>query len=347
MNENRSESGKNKGIIVFAYFALSLLCALHYSAGFSVFSVLGILSLALFSVLYSIIISYGFLPYVMAVPVLAFAAIPVFSGSGSDVFGSAVNVLLCLVCALCLSYCAKIKQNKAKTYAALCTAASAGIIADVLIFIWRAFGNIRPETLKTAVETAASYVGETYRNIFDIISENAAYDAQTLDYVEEFIQTSEYYVKVNAVSSLVIFGMLLSALAVALYGFFCKISGMKNECIGGRDWTFSMSPLGARFLYISYAAYFIFDFFVGNNVLSAAFYNVSTILSIPFAYLGIKSVYGFFALRIRSRALAVIAVAALAFLLIFILGMNTVVIILSFIGASSTVRRSYAPKNPL
>ena len=122
---------------------------------------------------------------------------------------------------------------------------------------------------------------------------------------------------------------------------------MKNECIGSRDWTFSMSPLCARFLYISYAAYFIFDFFVGNNVLSAAFYNVSTILSIPFAYLGIKSVYGFFALRIRSRALAVIAVAALAFLLIFILGLNTVVIILSFIGASSTVRRSYAPKNPL
>ncbi|MBP5245017.1 MAG: hypothetical protein J6036_00975 [Clostridia bacterium] len=350
MNGEKSKNIKNNGIITVVFFVISALSLLYFAAGYSVFSVLGILACVLFSITYSILMSRGNIPVIAAIPIVAFAAVFFASGKNpdeKDVFGAAVNVLVCLLLALCLFYCAKEKMSKSKTYASLSAVCAAGIIANALVLVWKAYGNIAPSTVKTAVETAASFIGSLYRNMFEVISESTPQvSEETANYAEALAKAGEYAVKANAISSLVVYGMIIAALSVALYGFFCKISSMQKECLEDRDWIFSMSPLGARFLYVSYAAYFIFDFFVGNEIVSAAFYNVSTVLSVPFSYLGLKAVYNFLKVKINGAAAVIIIVSAILALSLFA-SFGTVFIILSFIGASSVIRKSYTFQNRL
>ena len=350
MDGEKGEKIKNNGIMTFVYFAISALSLMYFAAGFSAFSLLGMLSLAIFPITYSILMSKGNIPIIAAVPVISFAAAFFAYGKspdGKDIFGAAVNVLLCLLLALCLFYCAKEKLSKSKTYAYLSVLCASGIIANTLVLVWKAYGNIAPETVKTAVETVASFFGNLYRNMFEVISESTQQvSGETADYAEAFAKAGEYSVKANFLSTLVIFGMIIAAISTALYGFFCKISSMQKECLEDRDWIFTMPPLGARFLYASYAAYFIFDFFVGNEVVSAAFYNVSTVLSVPFSYLGLKALYNFLKIRINGIAAVIIIVSATLVLTLFA-SFGTVFIILAFIGASSVIRKSYTFQNRL
>lgn len=308
----------------------------------------GLIALTVFSCVFSILLSkqcsflcaipipFAVVAIVAPVLVPGFDSLPVTSLKIS-------NVLFAFITAGALFSCAKKKARASTTFATLTAAGTLYYIVIALFIVFLNFGNIFPNTIVTAINNMDEAFRIAYENMFASLSASSGENTSLAD-MRALIDDLVFSIKATLPSFIIIFSMVFSAFVFIFYKFFVKISAAQKECTQDREMKFNMTPVSCIVFEIVYLVYLIFMIFGTNDTLYAAVMNLVYVLTVPFAYIGIRQIYSKLSAKIKSKFLAVLLIIVVLFILFGLAGP----VIISFIalwGASLELNKRFLPKH--
>lgn len=211
-------------------------------------------------------------------------------------------------------------------------------LAVLIIFI--VYEKISFKVVGQALDDLFGIVSKTFREALNSVpfSENNLSQSD----VKKLVDTYIYSMIASIPSAVAFLGMAFAAVTNILYRLVLKLTGFEKTVLGEREWKFEMSSFSACVFYISYVVYFFAGFFADNTAISVAFMNVSAILSVPFAYIGFRTVFGFVRRKAAGAVSGVVAAVLCAFVLL--IATSVAFTILSFVGAASVINKKFVPK---
>ena len=307
----------------------------------------GFIALSVFSCVYSILLSKKCklsciipLPFAVAAIIIPFF-IPGYGFSVVTVLKIA-NVLFALLFSGVLYICANKKACASATFAAVTVVGTLYFAVCVLFIVFSFFGNFYPDTIISAIDKMADFIGNAYGDFFENILIQAG-EKPSLAEIKTLTDSIVLTIKATLPSVIIIYAMAFSACAFAIYKFFVRISGAQKECTDNRQIIFNMSAVSAVVFEIVYLIYLGFMIFGGNTAIYAAIMNVVYVMSVPFAYIGLRQLNSKIKTKIPGKFASKIIIAAGVFVLVGLLGP----MIFSFIalyGASVELKKRFIPK---
>ncbi len=304
---------------------------------------LGVAALLVFSAVYSLIFAKNSLlalcaPLAAAVGTVLGAA--VIDGFTIAVWLRFANVLFAVVIAYCIHRCTQSKASRSKTFAVISGAGAIYILTTLLFVVYDIYGNINFETIRTAVDSAADFFGKTYRSMLESALDSGD-DPEMRRMVRVLAENMALSVKASIPSSIIIYGMVFSALSAVVYGGTVRVAGMMKECFDGRNWHFGMSKVSCVMFELIYLAYIVVMLFSDSLVLNSALMNIISVLTIPFAYIGIRHFYGLMNRKVPSKVMSAVIIAAIIFLLMMLTGGTLIFTFIAFVGSSVEFKKNY------
>jgi hypothetical protein len=305
----------------------------------------GVAALLVFTAVYSLIFAKKSL-LALCAPIAAAAGtvlgIAVAGGFTLSVWLRFTNVLFALVIAYCIHRCTIEKASRSKTFAVISGASAVYILTTLLFVVYDIYGNISFETVRTAVDSAADIFGKTYRVALEYALEGKGGDSvEVRRMVKALSENMALSVKASIPSSIVIYGMVFSALSAAVYGYTVRAAGMMSECFDGRNWHFSMSKVSCVMFELIYLAYIVVMLFSDSLVLNSALMNIISVLTVPFAYIGMRHFYGILNRKIQKKVVSAVILAVIIFILMMLTGGTLIFTFIAFVGSSVEFKKNY------
>lgn len=332
------------------FLCLLAVVSILYISIFSVFPVAeigGFIAFVLFAGVYSVMLSKKNSVFCLIPIICAFAAITVQAFVSENGFTLVTvlkytNVLFTLIAAACLFVCAKKKVCASVTFAAGTVVSSLFVVTSALFLVFDICGNVFPATVITAIDKMADLLGNAYGDLFENIL-IAAGEKPSLAEIKTLTDSIVLTIKATLPSVIIIYSMAFSACAFAMYKFFVRISGAQKECTEGRQIIFNMSAVSSVVFEIVYLIYLFFMIFGGNTAIYAAIMNLVYVMSVPFAYIGIRQINSKIMNKIPGKLISKLIIAVALFVLVGLIGP----MIFSFIalyGASVELKKRFITK---
>lgn len=317
---------------------------------FPLFNFIGLGALSAFCVLYAVLLvtsDVRFIPLPPVICAVSLLARGFFAdGFTVNILQGLVNFVFCLLAALALYACTVKKASKSVTFAVLCVFYAMLLAAHVCFLIERTYGSFSLEILGKAVDELTNYA----EKFFTAFLGNAAQapltgtkpaaeaDAAALEKAGKTLAAS---VRAALPSFAVCFSMMGSALTLLICKPIVCAMHAQKAFLDGRIWRFSVSSVSVIMFYVSYIIYFITGLSGSNSVAFIAFMNLSTILTYPFAYLGLRFLNGMLYTKTKSRAAAA-AILAFGFVILGLLfGLGGLLItVFAFAGAAAQLNEN-------
>ena len=322
---------------------LALLYVTHLSL-FPLFDLFGLCALAAFCVLYSVLFvtsDIRFVPLAPTVCALSLAVRGFLSGFTTDIAAGFVNLIFAVLAALALYVCTSFKASKSVCFAVLCVCFAALLASHAVFLIFNLYGSFSFEILSQAIDALDANVGEMFATLTQNLSSPASLTGavptvEPTQGNQQLLQTLVVSVRASIPSFAVCFAMIGSALTLLIYRPIIRALHAEKMCLEGRNWRFSVSTVSVIMFYVSYIVYFITGLSSQSGFVFAAFMNLSTILTYPFAWLGLRFLYALLYAKTKSKA-AGVGILAVGLLLIgMFLGLGGLLFtLLAFIGASA------------
>lgn len=318
------------------------VCALYITI-FSYMPLIEILGFIVFSVfvcLYSALLNSQKTVLCVIVPAVGaagFLSVLVSSSGFSDfeLSLSGLNLIFLLACSLVLFFCAKKKASRSVSVASLAASYTAYVLCFAALIIFEIYGSLNIETLKKAVSDISSLIAEMYTSLLTGSVSDISSDSEMQRLIEQFSISMENTVRNSIPSIIITYCTVISAVSLLFYKTCVKAVKAVDENLGSRNWTFTMSGVSVGVFYISYVLYFVSGLFSTDSAFYCAFMNISSILTYPFAYLGLRSVYTMLCSKIKSRIGSAVIIGAGVLIITFVFGaLSLVLTMLAFIGAS-------------
>lgn len=354
MNTTNNQRGKT-GVIV-AYTLLSALLLL-YTSFFSVVplaDLFGVVATVAFSACYSVLLANASFTLCLIPPAASVAVI--FASAGSTGEFSIVSALMCVnlvfsvLLAVCLNASAVKKVDGGVTFVALSAVTTAYVTAVLLFFVYDIYGSVDLTTVKKAISDVGSFMGNTVRSVSSVAvlptsaDSVSAYDESLLDSIETVARSLEATIIMHTPALVVTYAMFISALCLVAYRPFVRIAGLQTECLYGRNYRFTVSKTSAVAFEILVFVYIVVLFASENDVIRSAFVNLVSVLTLPFAYIGLRTFMYYLANKISSIIGAKAIVIAGTFVILMFLG-SSVLMFVALCGSSAVVRTHFAENN--
>ena len=348
MNTNNVDTIRTEKKLSVWVLCVAAIVLVMYIAAFPLMpmaDLLGVAALLVFTSVYSLIFarkSYLALCAPIAAAVGTVLGIAIVDGFTLSVCLRFANVLFAVVTAYCIHRCTKAKASRSKTFAVISGAGAVYVLTTLLFVVYDIYGSISFETVRTAVDSAADYFGKTYRVMLEYALEDKGGDSvEVRRMVKALAENMALSVKASIPSSIVIYGMAFSALSAAVYGKTVRVAGMMKECFDGRNWRFSMSKVSCVMFELIYLAYIVVMLFSDSLVLNSALMNIISVLTVPFAYIGIRHFYGILRRKVPGKVMSAVIIAAIIFLLMMLTGGTLIFTFIAFVGSSVEFKRNY------
>lgn len=317
---------------------------------YPLWDLIGLGVLCVFCVLYAVLLvtsDVRFIPLPPVICAVSLLARGFFAdGFTESILQGLVNLVFCLLAALALYVCTIKKASKSVTFAVLCVFYAALLATHLYFLIERIYGAFSFEILNKAIDDLTAYAEKIFTALLGNASQaslTGAKNAAETDTVklEQAGKTLAASVRAALPSFAVCFSMMGSALTLLVYKpIICAMHAQK-ACLDGRVWRFSVSSVSVIMFYVSYIIYFIAGLTGSNSVAFIAFMNLSTILTYPFAYLGLRFFNGMLCAKTKSRA-ASAAILAFGFVILglfFGLG-GLLITVFAFAGAAAQLNEN-------
>lgn len=353
-NNITEKSGKPVVLLIYCIISTVLLLYLGLFTAFPILDFAGIASIGVFCSCYSVLLKKGYFVLCMIPAGVSLAAVIFMYGSkgayGTAMLAAIFNIAFPFLLAALLNAGVERRASTGAVFALLSATGAVYISALLLLVIYEFYGNVSADTVGRAIKDAAEFLGSLFSNPPDMTAfmpEGGAelakeYEKATAEYAAVFAElgkTVELTFKLTVPSIIATSGMLCSAVIFILYKPFVKLAGLAEECFGGKKWVFDVTPLSAVLFELVFIAYLILSFFSGNAVLNMAFVNIVSVLTLPFAYLGLKSLSAILTEKLGSRV-AGIAIVTVGFAVLLLLLGGSITTLAALIGASSVTRRA-------
>ena len=329
---------------------LSLICAalLIYISSVEVIPItnmLGILLFCSFCPLYSVLLSCEKKVYAIIPPALAIVATAIMTGNfldfGNDSILAYTNILFALLTAVILSLCQMKNATKSVTFAAVSVVISAYICSLLVMLVYFAYGKADLDTIYKAIDETASLFSSVYRDTLTNVLKDMPEAAIDSSVIRDFAKELKLSIRMALPATVAIFAMGISALCIILYKTYAIITGNGNECLEKRFWFFTLTKTSAVMFELLFLAYIVMMLFGNNLTLVSAFMNLISVLTVPFAYIGIRYFY-LFILAKTSKKLTGIVMIIIAFVLISVLlGAGSFFTLCALSGSSSIINAKY------
>lgn len=313
---------------------VSLLCATHIFP-YPLLDLVGILAFAVFAATYGLLLATADVRFTPLPPVLCIMSLVgrgLWSGFTHDIAMSFVSLVLCSLAALIIYLCHCKRTALAPCFVAINVLSCAFLMLELLFFLSEIYGSFRFENIGRLLEditTSLSTLVQT-AGVTELTDE-------TLVQLQDSL-LSRMLTSLPAV--LVCWSMVSAALCMYLYKKTVHIFHYEPECLSIRSYRFRLDTISIAMFYLLYAAYFITSFLCPDTPVNVALLNASTILTYPFAYIGIRSLHARLLHKLKSRAGTALCIflCLMLFLIFGLLGI--VVMLLSFIGAAAQMREN-------
>ena len=341
---NNGQHGKTGGILICMLLSTVLLLYISLFTVFPIMQLTGLVALAIFCGCYSVILKKAsFVPCVI-VPGISVAAIFFISGYqgrfDSVTFACCMNLAFAVILSAVLNGCTVKKSSGGTTFVALSVTAAVYIAVLLLFVVYEMYGSIGLSSVQKAINEACAFVGKTFTDMSSVSVpfENAEQLEMYKDAIREMGKTMQAVFKLTFPSVFANFAMLTAALIYICYKPFVKLAGLEKECFEDRVWRFEVSYVSAILFEIVFFVYMILSFFSQNAVLNVAFMNLVSVLTVPFAYIGLRHIKGLLKKKLDSGfgAVAIIVTVTLCLMLLF---GSSIFMLAALVGASSVTNK--------
>lgn len=346
MNNNTEFSNKktNKKIpeLLIVIICSVILIYLSLVSLFPLISLFGIVLFSAFACLYSMLLNYGKKASVLTVLVVGFVATSVSAINTEFNLNALIqyaNLVFPIACATVLMVCESKKASRSVSFASLTVSLCIYICTFLIMLVYSVYRKCDIATISIAIEEMAELIGDSYRNAVSTLSSELPEGTVDTSLVRNLAQTMELSFKMSLPSALVIYSMAISALCLVFYKPLTIFSGNKEKCIDGRIWRFELTRTSAVFFEIIFTAYILVTLFGSNITLLSALINLISVLMVPFAYIGIRSIYNFFKIRNGKKLTGILVVLSAFLILTAISGTSTFFMLAALIGASATLNK--------
>lgn len=344
-NINTTSNKKTFMQIVFCVVCTALLLYISLYTLVPFIELTGLVAIGIFCACYSILLKKGNFFICIIVPAVSVATVSFIATSrgqfDASVLASCINIVFAVVLSALLNRCAEKKANGGSTFTTLAVTAAVYVIAMFSAIIYDIYGSISIAIIKKSIIDASEFLG----SIFASVPSGIVPDGDTELFNEyksmvlEMAETVKMTFRLTVPFLIGMLAMTTAAFIYVMYKPFVKLSGMTDECLGERAWKFSLSAPSAVIFEIVFVIYIIVSFFSGNSVLLLAFMNLVSVLTVPFAYIGLRHITDSLRKKIANRFICGIIVAAGTFVLMLLLG-GGVFTLSALIGASSLTRKT-------
>lgn len=308
----------------------------------------GVLAIVVFAVCYSAVLANGNFLLCLLPPAVSAAAVFADAGYNGSVtlvfFLQCTDILFMMLIAVCINACAVKKIGGCTAFVWLTALTSLFAAVTLLFFVYDIYGNIGLETVKGAIEDLADFFGNAVRASYQAmqsgLGSSAVGDAVSAS-SESLAVSMENSIRVNLPSVVIMYGMFVSALCMIFYKYAVKFAGLEEICLYNRNYRFTVSKTSAVIFEIQILVYIIAVLFFDNFAVKAAFSNLISVLTLPFAYIGLRALTYFIANKISSKAAAKAIVIATSAALAMFFG-SSLLMFAALGGASFTARTKYA-----
>lgn len=351
MNSNNVDTARAEKKLSVWVLCVAAIVMIMYIAAFPLIpmaDLFGVAALLVFTAAYSLMLAKKSL-LALCAPVAAaigtVLGIALMEGFTLAVWLRFTNVLFALAIAYCIHRCTVAKTSRSVTFAVITGAGAVYILTTLMFVVYDIYGSLSFETIRTAVNSAAEVFGNTYRVALEYALEGKGGDSvEVRRMVKTLADNMALSVKASIPSSIVIYGMVFSALSAAVYGYTVRISGMMRECFDGRNWRFSMSKVSCVMFELIYLVYIIVMLFSDSLVLNSALMNIISVLTVPFSYIGIRHFYGILSGKLRRKLMSAVLLAVIIFILMMLTGGTLIFTFIAFVGSSVEFKKNYILK---
>lgn len=322
-----------------------LLYVTHVST-YPLFDLLGLVGYAVFAAAFGILLSCADIRFTLAPPVLCFVSLlsrcVVTDGFTAKSLGGFVNLLFACLAALAVCLTERKKAEKSGFFAAVCAVSVLFFLAECVLLLTEVYGTFRLSLVEQALNDLSSSVAALYR---DVLSGSDAGSAlPTADALQSSLIST---LRMSLPSTVASWCMLVAAFVTVLYGPLVRLFHAEAVCLHERPWRFSVSTVSVAVFYLSYFIYLLCSLFSVSGSLYIAFMNVSAILTYPFAYIGLRSVFHRLEKKLKSRIGALVLTAFLLITLGSLSGLlGLLSLLLAFIGASAQLTENLRLARP-
>ncbi len=344
-NINSASNKKTFMQLVFCFVCIALLLYISLFTLIPFVELTGLAALGIFCACYSVILKKGNFFLCILVPAVSVAAVAFIAGSrgqlDASVLASCINIVFAVVLSAVLNGCAVKKATGGATFVSLAVTAAIYVIAMFSAIIYDVYGSISIEIIKKSIIDAAEFLG----SMFSSVPIELPFDGNTELFNEykammlEMAETVKMTFRLTVPFLIGMLAMTTSAFIFIMYKPFVKLSGMYDECLSERAWKFTLSTSSAVIFEIIFFVYILISFFSANSVLLIAFMNLVSVLSVPFAYIGLRHIVGALRKKTNSKLVSVAIVAAGTVVLMLLLG-GSIFTLAALIGSSSVTRNA-------
>jgi len=357
-NNITEKSGKPAVLLIYCVISTVLLLYLGLFTAFPILDFAGIAAMGVFCSCYGVLLKKGYFALCIIPAGASLAAVIFMYGSqgayGTEMLASVFNIAFPFLLAAFLNAGVERRASTGAVFALLSATGAVYISSLLLLVVYEFYSGINVDIIGRAIKDAAEFLGSLFHNPPDIASFMpdggaelaSSYDKFAAEYEAVFAElgkTVELTFKLTVPSIIAMCGMLCSAVIFILYKPFVKLAGLEKECFDGKKWVFDVTPLSAVLFEIVFIVYIILSFFSGNAVLNVAFMNIISVLTPPFAYLGLKALSGIVGAKLNSKVAGIAVIAAGFAVLLLLLG-GSITTLAALFGVSFVTRSAIDKK---
>ena len=349
--QNRIDEQKNKPFAMLLYLVISTLVLLYITM-FTVFPMMqltGIIALGVFCCCYSLLLKKGNFIVCLIAPGISVAAITFVAGSNGD-FGPAVaasyiNLIFAMIVSAFLNGCTVKKASGSVTFVGMAVCFSVYVVSLLAVVVYDLYGSVSVEAAKKAINECGAFIRQMFSTIPEGLPNgiNESFGEEYKKMLSELGKTMEMTFKLTFPTLIANVAMFASAVVFILYKPAAKFAGMANECFEERQWKFNLSVASAVLFEIVFFIYIILSFVSVNAVLKIAFINLVSVLTVPFAYIGLRHLTDILTKKTGTKLAAIVIIACASAFLVLLLG-GSIFTLAALIGSSHITKKSVADR---
>lgn len=345
INNNVTPKKKKVPGIIISLICAALLIYLSCFLTVPITNITGIVLFGVFCPLYSVLLSCERKLFALLPPALTIITISIMAGNvfdfGTESILAYTNTVFTLLTAVVLSLCQMKNSTKSVTFAAVSVAISAYICSLLVMLVYFVYGKADLNTIYQAINETASLFGSVYKDTLTNILGEMPEGTIDSSVIKDMAKQIEVSMKISLPATVATFAMGISALCIIIYKPVVFFTRNEDECLQKRFWFFTLTRTSAIIFEILFLAYIVITLFGNNMTLMSAFMNLISVLTVPFAYIGIRYFY-LFILAKTSKKLTGAVIIIIAFVLVSLLfGAGSFFTLSALTGSSSIINSRY------